>query len=173
MKKRKVFISYHYKDVKYYNKFLSLFGNLIVNKSVEKGVIKSDNHDQYIKQLIQQNNLKDTSVLVVLLGAKTYSRKHVDWEISGALDYDKGNIYAGLLGIRLPSHPDYEIGDHKYNTNNIPSRLADNLDSGYAEIYDWHGDENRMRTQISEAFTRRSSHAHNRDNSYPQMLINR
>jgi len=173
MKKRKTFISYHYKDVKDYRRFVSLFGDLIVNKSVEEGVIKSDNHDAYTKQLIQQGNLKDTSVLVVLVGAKTYSRKHVDWEISGALNKNIGDIYAGLLAVRLPSHPDHRMGDHKYNSNNIPTRLVDNLKSGYAEIYDWTGDKRDLEKWIHEAFYRRTSHADKRDNSEMQMLENK
>ncbi|MEP0265244.1 TIR domain-containing protein [Dokdonia sp.] len=173
MKKRKAFISYHHKDVAFYHKFISLTQHTIVNKSVIEGAIGSNIHDQNIKEFIQQNNLKDATVLVVLVGAKTYSRKHVDWEISGALNRGVGDIYAGLLGIRLPSHSDHGIGDHKYNANNIPARLVDNLDSGYAKIYDWSGDRNALENWIHEAFYRRNSHGNKRINSRAQMIENK
>ena len=65
--------------------------------------------DDYVKQLIQKGYLYDTTVLVVLLGAKTKCRKHVDWEMSGALNRKVGDTYAGLLGLMLLTHPDYGI----------------------------------------------------------------
>ena len=84
--KRKTFLSYYHKDEQYKKYYENLFDDLIVNKSVKKGDINSDNSDEYIKQLIQKDYLYDTTVLVVLLGDKTKHRKHVDWEISGALN---------------------------------------------------------------------------------------
>lgn len=77
--KRKTFISYyHNDDSEYKKKFLNLTSDLIVSKSVEEGDISSDVSDEYAKQLIQKGYLSDTTVLVVLLGAKTKCRKHVD-----------------------------------------------------------------------------------------------
>jgi len=168
MKNRKTFISYHYNDITYYQKFASLSKGFIVNKSVKDGAIKEDSHDQYIKELIQRGNLKDTSVLVVLIGAKTYSRKHVDWEISGALNKSVGDIYAGLLGIRLPTHPDYN--KNGYNSNNIPARLVDNLESGYAQIYDWTANKKDIEDWVHRTYYRRTSHATQRVNNRGQMI---
>ena len=86
--KRKIFISYYHHDNQdYYERFENLFGDLVVGKSVEDGDIDSDNSADYIKQLIQREYLSDTTVLIVLIGAKTKCRKHVDWEIAGALNY--------------------------------------------------------------------------------------
>src|SRR5690606_31908749 len=115
---------YHKEDQGYKEKFKNLFDDLIVHKSVEDGDIDSDNSDGYIKQFIQKDYLSDTTVLVVLIGPNTKHRKHIDWEMSGALNLKVGDRCAGILGLKLPSHPDYGSGKHTYNT--LPSRLSDN-----------------------------------------------
>lgn len=165
---RKTFISYYHNDDQdSRTKFENLFGDLIVSKSVEDGDIDSDNSDVYIKQLIQKEYLSDTTVLVVLIGPKTKCRMHVDWEISGALNRKVGDSHAGLLGILLPSHPDF--GLEKASLNLMPQRLADNFKSGYAVIRDWTDDRIKMQSYIEEAFTNRSVKADKRDNSRIQM----
>jgi len=171
MTKRKTFISYyHYDDQYYKEKFIKLFGDLIVNKSVEDGDIDGDNSDTYIKQLIQKGHLEDTTVLIVLVGAKTKCRKHVDWEISGALNLKVGDHYSGLVGILLPSHPDY--GKKEVQLNNLPKRLADNVKSDYAQIHDWTTSEKSMQSIINNTFYRRKSNSDDRVNSRAQMLKN-
>ncbi|WP_298510800.1 TIR domain-containing protein [uncultured Kordia sp.] len=171
MKKRKTFISYYHKDEDYKNKFEELFEDIIVNKSVRAEDIDVNNHDQYTKELIQKDYLKDVTVLVVLISQKTRCRKHVDWEIAAALNHKVGGIYAGLVGIRLPSHSDYGL-EENYNPNNIPDRLADNLKKngeGYASIHDWTEDIEEMKDIINNAFYRRTSHEDERVNSKKQM----
>jgi hypothetical protein len=166
--KRKTFISYyHYDDQGYRDEFENLFGDLIVSKSVEYGDINSDNSDGYIKQLIQKEYLQDTTVLVVLIGSKTKCRKHVDWEISGALNKKVGDNYAGLLGILLPSHPDFGTGKAKHNL--MPARLSDNLKTGYAIIRNWTEDRAKMQSYIEEAFSNRTAKSEKRVNSRVQM----
>jgi hypothetical protein len=166
--RRKTFVSYyHHDDQSYREKFENLFEDLIVSKSVEDGDIDSDNSDEYIKQLIQKDYLADTTVVVVLIGQKTKCRKHVDWEISGALNLKVGDSNAGLLGILLPSHPDYGTGQATYDL--LPARLADNFKSGYAIIRDWTDDRVKMQKYIEEAFERRSSKSDKRTNSRIQM----
>jgi hypothetical protein len=166
--KRKTFVSYYHKDDQdSRTKFENLFGDLIVSKSVEDGDIDSDNSDEYIKQLIQKEYLSDTTVLVVLIGPKTKCRMHVDWEISGALNLKVGDSNAGLLGIKLPGHPDFGTGKHNYDL--LPARLSDNLKTGYAIIRDWTDDRVKMQSYIEEAFANRSSMADKRTNSRIQM----
>ena len=166
--KRKTFVSYYHKDdQECREKFENLFGDLIVSKSVEDGDIDSDNSDEYIKQLIQKDNLSDTTVLVVLIGPKTKCRKHIDWEISGALNLKVGDSNAGLLGIILPTHPDYGTGKASYDL--LPARLADNVKSDYALIRDWTDDRVKMQEYIEEAFERSASMADKRTNSRIQM----
>jgi hypothetical protein len=166
--KRKTFVSYYHKDDQdCRERFENIFGDLIVSKSVEDGDIDSDNSDEYIKQLIQKDYLADTTVLVVLIGPKTKCRKHVDWEISGALNLKVGDSNAGLLGIILPTHPDYGTGKASYDL--MPARLADNFKSGYALIRDWTNDRVKMQEYIEKAFERRASMADKRTNSRIQM----
>ncbi|MCK6611817.1 MAG: TIR domain-containing protein [Bacteroidia bacterium] len=166
--KRKTFVSYYHKDDQdYRTKFENLFGDLIVSKSVEDGDIDSDNSDEYIKQLIQKEYLSDTTVLVVLVGPKTKCRKHVDWEISGAISSRVGGN-SGLIGLLLPSHPDHGEGK-KYNPANLPKRLAANLDSGYAKLYDWTDDRVKMQQYIENAFNGKSETEKIINKSIPQM----
>jgi MTH538 TIR-like domain (DUF1863) len=166
--KRKTFISYYHKDDQNSRtKFENIFGDLIVSKSVEYGDIDSENSDEYIKQLIQKEYLADTTVLVVLIGPKTKCRKHVDWEISGALNLKVGDSNAGLLGILLPSHSDFGTGQATYDL--MPARLADNFKSGYAIIREWTDDRVKMQGYIDEAFEKRASMADKRINSRIQM----
>lgn len=168
---RKTFVSFYHKDDQVYReRFNNLFGDLIVSKSVEDGETDSENSDEYIKQLIQNDCLCDTTVLVVLIGPKTKCRKHVDWEISGALNLKVGEKYAGLLGIKLPTHPDYGTGRTGYDR--IPGRLADNFKSGYALIRDWTEDRVKMQEYIEHAFANRTTNEENRDNSRIQMINN-
>jgi len=168
---RKTFISYyHYEDQDYKEKFKNLFGDLIIHKSVEDGDIDSDNSDGYIKQLIQKGYLSDTTVLVVLIGLNTKHRKHIDWEISGALNPKVGDKCAGILGLKLPNHPDYGTGNHHYNL--LPNRLSDNLKSGYAIIRDWTHDRTKMQQYLELAFEKRNTNYEDRDNSRTQMTKN-
>ncbi len=152
--KRKVFISYYHKDDQLYKEaFKILFGDLITHKSVEDGDIDSQNSDGYIKQLIHKGYLNDTTVLIVLVGPNTKHRKHVDWEISGALDYRVGDKYAGILALKLPTHPDFGTGEHNYAR--LPNRLSDNLRSNYAIIRDWTTDRIELQKYIELAFSNR------------------
>lgn len=170
--KRKTFISYFHKDDEYYKgEFEKLTSDLIVNKSVEDGDISGDNSDDYIKKLIQDGYLRDTTVLVVLVGAKTKCRKHVDWEISGALDLKIGESYAGLFGILLPTHPDFKKYTH--SDNNVPKRLAENIKTGYAEMIKWTPDRKILQSTIENAYNRRKNELDKRVNkAIPQMQKN-
>lgn len=166
--KRKTFVSYYHKDdSEYKKKFLNLMDDLIVNKSVEDGDINSNVSDEYVKQLIQKEYLHDTTVLIVLLSNKTKCRKHVDWEISGALNFKVGDSYTGLLGLLLPTHDDFGSGKCKHS--NIPDRLADNLTTGYAVVRDYTTDRKKLQGYLEEAYNRRKTHADKRMNSRTQM----
>jgi hypothetical protein len=169
--KRKVFISFYHKDDEYYRKrFEELFGHLFLNKSVKDGDINTDVSAEYIKRLIQNGYISDTSVLVVLVGAKTYCRKHVDWEISAALSKKVGG-YSGLIGLRLPTHPDF--GKNNYKSENISSRLVENLESGYAKLYDWHENETSIKKIIDDAFNAKNTLSGSIKNSTAQFQRNR
>lgn len=166
MTKHKLFISYYHKDDEYYrNKFEDLFGDLFINKSVHLGDINENVSDEYIKRLIREDFISDSSIVVVLIGPKTRCRKHVDWEISAGL-YNK----AGLIGIILPNHKDYNTGH--YTSNSIPQRLNDNLESTFASIYNWNEDRQRMVNRINRAFENKNKNSDKIRNSRIQMKNN-
>ena len=166
----KVFVSfYHDDDDKYRYKWDKLTAHLFVNKSVGKGEIDSDNSEEYIKRLIREQYLDDASVLVVLVGLNTRGRKHVDWEISAALNKKVGG-YSGLIGLLLPTHPDYR--KKTYVPDLLPPRLSDNAETGFAKIYDWTTDLDAIYRHVHSAFLRRASDAKLIRNSRPQFKRN-
>jgi hypothetical protein len=146
---------------------------LFINKSVKDGDIDTDVSTEYIKRLIQQGWISDTSVLVVLIGPKTYCRKHVDWEIAAALSKKVGG-YSGLIGILLP---EYKLSPgNRYRYDDIPSRLADNCKSGYASMYTWDyicSSDLRVKNAVEEAFRNRTQKSTLIDNRRLQLKINR
>lgn len=165
---RKAFVSYYHKDDQEYRKtFDFLFDDLIISKSVELGDIDSTNSAGYTKMLIQNEYLSDTTVLIVLIGKKTKCRMHVDWEISGALDFKVGDKYSGLLGVFLPTHPNY--GSDKYSKTSIPERLQANVNSGYAILCDWTEDRKKMQEYIEQAIANRVHDDKIENRSIPQM----
>ncbi|WP_400245956.1 TIR domain-containing protein [Niallia sp. JL1B1071] len=172
--RHKTFISYYHKDDQFYkNEFENRFGHIFINKSVSNGEIDTDLSTNYIKRLIQKEYITDTSVLVVLIGPNTRCRKHVDWEISAALNKKVGG-YSGLIGILLPEFPLTSEG--KYYYEDIPPRLADNIESGYANIYTWDwvcASESRIKKAVDDAFQNRISKLERINNSLKQFQRNR
>jgi len=170
--KHKIFISYYHNDDQYYrDRFEQLFGHIFISTCVKPGDIETDLRDEYIKRLIQLNYISGSSVVVVLVGAKTYCRKHVDWEISAGLNKKVGG-YSGLLGLCLPTHPDY-YNRTNYNPNTTPPRLVDNLKSEYARYFDWTESEESIKKWIEDAFNARVNRADRIDNSRKQFVVNR
>ena len=168
--RHKVFFSfYHWDDQGYKNILDQRFGDSIINKSVMNGEYDPDNSDAYIKRLIREDKISDSSVIVVLVGPNTKRRKHVDWEIYAGL---RGSVNgnSGLVGVLLPTFPFsyYEA----INYANYPARLADNVKSGYAEIYNWDYFVNHFETIIQEAFDNRIYRRSKIDNSRIQMQRN-
>ena len=152
MAKHKVFISFHSKDLAYKEDFVKKFGHLFICKSVNEGDIDEDYSSEYVKRLINEGYIDDASVVIVLVGAKTWCRKHVDWEISGGLSVKVGGR-SGLLAICIPGNPDYP--GPTYNSSNTPARLVDNLNSGFAKYYDWTENATTIVRWIEEAFQAR------------------
>ena len=164
MTKHRVFISYYHEDEFYRNKFEELFGDIFINTSVKYGEIDDRLSTEYIKRLIREKHITNSSVVVVLCGPKTFCRKHVDWEIYAGL-YNN----AGLIGLILPTHK-----DHKKTTwtpDTYPSRLEDNLRTKYAQLYHWTNNPQTMINCIEKAFNHRNPNS--KMNSRNQMKYNR
>ena len=155
--RHKVFVSYHHgEDQRYRDWFESLFAldfDIMVSKSVNIGDIGPNLTVETVRQKIRDEYIRDATVTVVLVGAHTWQRKHVDWEIDSSLRDTKYNSRCGLLGILLPSYHRFSV--HEYNEKTIPPRLYDNIRCNYAKIYTWTESPKTVRSWIHQAFKRR------------------
>ena len=152
MTKHKVFISHYHADDDDVKKFVDYFCE-------EKGVftpkivgddydttINSDDSD-YIMRKIREDYLTDSTVTIVLIGKETANRKYVDWEIASTIRNDKNNKRSGLIGIYLEGQSNSEI----------PPRLQDNVDTGYAKVYSYPSySPSTLDKWIDEAYERRN-----------------
>ena len=135
--RHKVFVSFHEQHIKYKKDLVRMMGKRIVDRSVDTGNIDDTGlKTETVRQKIRDEYIKDATVTIVLIGPRTWQRKHVDWEIGSSIPRTKKNPRCGLLGIILPNHPNH---GKKHNLHLIPPRLADNWTEGdsYALIYDW------------------------------------
>jgi MTH538 TIR-like domain (DUF1863) len=156
MQKHKTFVSFHSADMNYKNLFVKKMTDYtdgMVDKSVSDGDIDPNTSVDNISRLIRENFLAQSTVTVVLIGAGTWRRKHVDWEISYSLRATNLSSRNGLIGILLPTYPRAANGG--YYKNSIPPRLADNIDNGFANIYNWSEYPFTIQGWIHEAFVRR------------------
>lgn len=169
--RHKVFVSFHHADDFYKNHFISMMDGDIIDSSVSDGDIDDTLATDTIRHKIRDEFIRDATVTVVLVGKCTWQRKHVDWEIGSSLRATMLNSRCGLLGILLPSHPDY--CSKYYRPHLIPPKLADNVqgEDAYAKIYNWTEDTYSIRKWVHEAFERRSGSLP--DNRRPQFKYNR
>ncbi|MGG2019683.1 TIR domain-containing protein [Pseudomonas sp. S8] len=126
--KHKIFVSYHHKlDQAYYDAFSKQFHDTheaIHDASLDNEIESDDT--EYVIRRIREEYITGTSCTIVLIGAETYQRKYIDWEIKATLDKEHA-----LLGIYLPSAPRNGVNI------TVPIRLADNVRSGYAVFTSW------------------------------------
>ncbi len=159
-KRHNVFISYHHSEEDtLYQKALE---QILIESNAEK-VVTSRRNDfsgipprlemNRVKQLIRQRFLRNTTVTVVLVGKETWKRKHIDWEISASISDNSLESRSGLVGILLPSHPDYQ--SERISPFTLPPRLHDNIQCGYAKLYKWNDDPQEIQEWIHEAFMSR------------------
>lgn len=156
-RRHNVFVSYHHDNDQFYrNEFERCFSDcydIMVSKSVQLGDIAPNLKTETIRRKIRDEYLRDSTVLVILIGKDTWKRKYIDWEISSSLRDTQYNSRMGLIGVLLPSHPDYR--KNTYNPYIIPPRLHDNVEKGFAKIYNWTMNKNYVQHWIHEAFDRR------------------
>jgi len=157
--RHKVFVSYHHALDENYKRIFELrFGNAfgaIVPGSVNDGDIDPTLSTETIRQKIRDKYLRDTSVSVVLIGAETWQRKHVDWEIGSSIRHTEFNPRSGLLGILLPTYP--RADKSRYNFTTIPPRLHDNIKCGFAILHNWSEEATTVRGWIHDAYLRKST----------------
>ncbi|WP_250506762.1 TIR domain-containing protein [Bowdeniella massiliensis] len=161
---RVCFLTYHRADyehaMRFTEEFTGAWQRLIdrgIGAQMAGAIVGSSNHE-YIKRSIRQTYLRDSVVTIVLLGPCTWSRKFVDWEIAASLDGDQQN--SGLLVLTLPYA-------HSETTTHLRSRLAANVESGYAVFAPYPSDVAELSDLIEQAYARRTTHLDRIDNSEP------
>lgn len=181
-KKHKIFISFHHGDPDsdpscgqrwkewFEHLFQDKFDKLISN-SVDDGDIDNNADTEYTRTKIRDKYIADATVTIVLIGPETWKRRHVDWEISSSIKDTRNNSRCGLIGILLPTYPDYDKEKNTYNQYTIPPRLFDNIKSGFASIHVWSDDPNSIASWVETAYLKRSKIEP--DNSYPMFKHNR
>ena len=171
-----VFVSYYHAEDQYYReRFEGLFSDIhdiMVSKSVEIGDIDPNLKTETIHQKIRDEYLRDSTVTVVLVGAHTWQRKFVDWEIGSSLRQTQYNPRSGILGILLPTYPRPPGKPNNYCIHTVPPRLYKNIECGFAKIYNWSDNPDEVQGWIQEAFDRRNEDPPP-DNSYPSFAKNR
>lgn len=100
----KVFISYHHAKDQWYKEALVAMatGHVFLDRSVHSGDIDERLPDQRIRRIIRDRHLRDSTVTIVLVGAETARRKHVDWEIYSSMFDGPVNKKSGILVVSLP-----------------------------------------------------------------------
>lgn len=157
--RHRVFVSYYHKDDQHYKElFESRFSNIYdiyVSESVKMGDIDDTKFStERIRQKIRDEHLRDSTVTIVLIGAHTWQRKFVDWEIGASIRHTKSNPRSGLLGILLPTYP--KPPKKAYDPCTIPPRLYDNIQCSFATIHNWRKHPSTVQAWIHEAFKRRN-----------------
>ena len=156
--RHKVFVSYHHEnDQQYKDLLVEEMAADVIDRSVEDGDIDERLRTEDIWEKIRDEHIADATVLLVLIGRDTWSRRFVDWEIGSALNRTRNNSRCGVLGIVLPDHPDYGRG--RWKPSLLPQRLAANIEGEdpYVRLYDWPGDGSLsvVRDWVHTAFLRR------------------
>lgn len=168
-----VFVSYHhandqiYRD--YFERLFALHHEVMISKSVQIGEIDPYLKTETIRQKVRDEYLRDSTVTVVLVGSQTWQRKHVDWEIGSSIRQTQYSSRSGLIGILLPTYP--RQNQETYDSHTVPPRLVDNLQCGFAKLYNWTNDPIAIQHWIHEAYLRRNTIEP--DNSYPNFINNR
>jgi len=106
MATHKVFISYHHANDQWAKDELQSWNeqeNLFIDLSVNSDDVDDTLPTETIREVIRDNYLRDSTVTIVLIGTKTWGRKHVDWEIYSSMYDGSVNKKSGVLVVQLPS----------------------------------------------------------------------
>lgn len=153
--RHKCFLSYHKDDQAQVDKFIKTFDDghdafIMRGIRTPEDLINSDD-TTYVMSEIRKRFLKDSTVTIVLLGACTWARKFVDWEIQSSLRQPANGLPNGLLGIIL---------DEDKSSAKLPDRFKLNKDSGYAGFHSYPAGPYTLAGWIDEAYVARTENAH-------------
>lgn len=126
----KVFVSYHHDNDQSYKEALVTLGErneIFIDQSVDTGDISDDLSDEYIRELIRDGYLRDSTVTIVLVGTETRGRKHVDWEIYSSMYDGPINKKSGILVVELP----------EVSSGNMTAPRGEDEKELYSDITSW------------------------------------
>jgi len=151
----KTFTSYHHRNDQHYKELFVEWAQsigAIEDMSVGLGDIDDRLSTQAIRRRIRDEYLMDTQVTVLLAGAETRFRKHVDWELKSSMIDGQKNRKSGILIVNLPTsgstnfrksydgeaeliYPEYngkwisisEKAEYLNRYPNMPRRIIDNF----------------------------------------------
>src|SRR5437899_7331471 len=99
--RRKCFISYHKDDQGEVDDFIETFDaehDVFIYRAIreiDENIVNSEDPD-YVMCRIRELYLAKSTVTIVLIGACTWARRYVDWEIASTLRNDVRNKRSGL-----------------------------------------------------------------------------
>ena len=196
--KHRVFISYYHADDQDYKDQLIQFGekhNIFTDMSVDTyDIDDTGKTSERIREIIRDDYIKDSSVLIILVGQNTKKRKHVDWEIYSSMHDSPINKKMGILVINLPTinqsigvaeHEEKQLLKHTEWTSfsessqydsaylHTPERLVDNFKIGVkVAVIDWDDiKSNSLGIFIDNAYNNRTINDYNL--SRPMMEYNK
>ena len=153
MARTNYFFSYHHNsDLKYLKE---LRNRLKITSYGDFGFKDEDLGNETNRKIAKkiQYRLWSSSITIVLVGSETGNSSWIDWEIWYSLQryYNKRHPRRsykpkGLLALYLP----VEI-------HNIPKRLAENIESGYAKEIRWEELEINFEDRVSQAINNRKA----------------
>lgn len=171
--KHKVFISYHHENDQWakdelinLNKENSIFidKSLPLDGLSETKKDGSKKTDDEIRIEIRDDYLRDTSVVLLLVGKETKNRKHIDWEIYSSMRDSPKNKKSSIVIIQLPDtnptgviavhgevemeklyshlnygwHPLEEVDGWERSFKYLPQRIIDNLVQSKISVTRWN-----------------------------------
>ncbi|MDO5825311.1 MAG: hypothetical protein BZ137_02560 [Methanosphaera sp. rholeuAM130] len=136
-----IYISYFHIDEYFKNLLNDIIGeNYTIKSSPQEYYIKN-NFNTYMDTL-NKNNENDENIFIVLVGTDTYRSINVDWELEFGLSHQNP-----ILGLCLPTNDDYK--KDVCTPKNMPTKLLNNLYSGYASYFDWTDSFSDLKEYIS------------------------
>jgi hypothetical protein len=154
MTRHKCFVSFHRADhasvVAFKRHFDDVQDTFIFRgQEMPEDIIRS-NDDDYVIGRIRERFLKDSTVTIVLVGACTWARKFVDWEVQASLRRPAYGRANGLLAIVL---------DPTLRSNpapRLPERVDLNVESGYAKYHWYPSNRTDLARWIDDAYRART-----------------
>ncbi|MDB5284338.1 MAG: molecular chaperone Tir [Bacteroidota bacterium] len=191
----KCFISFKTADFPYKKHILENMHIDLVDKSLHEAIDSND--EDYIMRKIREDYLRDSTVTIYLIGAKSAEsfgweeQKFIKRELQASLYHGEGNTQNGILGVVLPSMYDlvykgsyvcYNCGN-THNYVNVEDTTVKEFSHNYyipdGEKCSWVEDDrfcvlvkwvdfvNSPETYIDEAFDKREHRIAEKTKVYP------